>query len=368
MSCLYHVYIVLRSDPSKALTKLGLTQEQLLQRVVKCYDEGRPITLSGRTVPPHDIEQIRISSGTVPVSQLLARAKAERSSGPIIVGAAGFDEYLAFSYCDEVTDEFIHGAAGNKPVASGMAETDNSTTLSELISHGQKIMALDNFYEADRQYEKWFADIGREIAERKLDYLHWVNLGNNYSNLDRPQRNLLSLRAAIEERLRWLGKRLSNKKVFVVHGHDHSLKNAVGRYLNLLGLKATILHEQPDMGRTIIEKFEGESDVGFAVVLATADDLGETAKKLKGADPGAIENVLAARARQNVIFELGYFVGKLGRGRTLIITDPSVELPSDLNGVIYATRDHWVKKLFPELQAAKYTFTAQQIAEAIAVE
>ncbi|HET6332086.1 MAG TPA: nucleotide-binding protein, partial [Polyangiales bacterium] len=96
------------------------------------------------------------------------------------------------------------------------------------------------------------------------------------------------------------------RRVFVVHGRDESAKEAVARFLAKLDLEPIILHEQPNQGRTVIEKFEGSADVDFAVVLLTPDDTGELADGSGEPKP---------RARQNVIFELGYFVGRLGRSR-----------------------------------------------------
>jgi predicted nucleotide-binding protein len=134
---------------------------------------------------------------------------------------------------------------------------------------------------------------------------------------------------------------LSTRKVFVVHGHDDAALQAVARFLEKLKLEATVLREQPDQGRTIIEKFEDyASEVGFAVVLLTPDDLtGAAATPLQ-----------TSRARQNVIFELGYFVGKLGRGRACLLRKGEVEIPSDLYGVIYSEMDSGEgPKVLPEL-------------------
>ncbi len=119
--------------------------------------------------------------------------------------------------------------------------------------------------------------------------------------------------------------------------------------LDTIGLKAIVLREQPDQGRTIIEKFEAcAREVGFAVVLLTPDDLG-------GA---AVAATQASRARQNVIFELGYFVGSLGRGRACLLRKGDVEIPSDLFGVIYSDFDYaaesWKVMLARELKAAEY--------------
>jgi predicted nucleotide-binding protein len=147
----------------------------------------------------------------------------------------------------------------------------------------------------------------------------------------------------------------SSNKVFVVHGHDEAALQSVARFLEQIGLEAIILREEPDAGRTIIEKFEDcASDVGFAVVLLTPDDLG-------GA---AMATATASRARQNVIFELGYFAGKLGRGRACLMRKGAVEIPSDLHGVIYTDLDPgdgWKIKLVKELKAAKLDFDANRM-------
>lgn len=116
-------------------------------------------------------------------------------------------------------------------------------------------------------------------------------------------------------------------RVFVVHGHDDVMKESVARVLTSLGLQPVILHEQPDQGQTIIEKIERHSNVGFAVVLLSPDDIG-----YRDADgPDAAR----PRARQNVVMELGYFAGKLGRQRVVALHRGDIELPSDYEGVLY---------------------------------
>ena len=135
--------------------------------------------------------------------------------------------------------------------------------------------------------------------------------------------------------------------VFVVHGHDEGARESVARFLEKIGLTAIILREQPNQGRTTIEKFvDCAGEVGFAVVLLTPDDLGGAA-----ATAGQF-----LRARQNVIFELGYFVGSLGRGRACLLRKGEVEIPSDLYGVVYTELDHadgWKLQLAKELRACQ---------------
>lgn len=139
------------------------------------------------------------------------------------------------------------------------------------------------------------------------------------------------------------------KKVFIVHGHDNEAKETVARFIERLSLVPVILHEQPNSGRTVIEKFEVFSDVGFAVVLLTPDDVGASLKDQKSLNP---------RARQNVILELGYFMGKLSRFRVCALYKHGVEIPSDYQGVFYIELDSaggWKKKLAQELVEANFS-------------
>lgn len=134
------------------------------------------------------------------------------------------------------------------------------------------------------------------------------------------------------------------KRVFIVHGHDHGLKETVARFLNRLGLEPIILHEQPNQGRTIIEKFEYNAEVQFAIVLLTDDDVGA---------PKKTPEALQSRARQNVVFEFGYFVGKLGREHVCGLVRPGIEIPSDILGVVYVPVDEagqWRMLLVKELK------------------
>ena len=136
------------------------------------------------------------------------------------------------------------------------------------------------------------------------------------------------------------------RRVFVVHGRDESAKEAVARFLTKLDLEPIILHEQPNQGRTVIEKFEGSADVDFAVVLLTPDDVGHL--RDGSAEP-------KPRARQNVIFELGYFVGRLGRSRVCALHKGGVEILSDYDGVLYVSMDDpqgWRLLLAREIKAA----------------
>ena len=139
----------------------------------------------------------------------------------------------------------------------------------------------------------------------------------------------------------------SISRVFIVHGHEDSIKNSVARFVEKLGLKAIILHEQANEGRTIIEKFEKHAcNSGFAIVLCTPDDVGYPKDHQKDA---------CARARQNVILELGFFCGSLGRNRVCVLHAEGIEIPTDYLGVIYIPLDQaatWQLQLAKELKTA----------------
>jgi len=141
-------------------------------------------------------------------------------------------------------------------------------------------------------------------------------------------------------------------KVFVVHGHDKGMLNAVEVYVRRLGLEAIVLGEEAHRGRTLIEKFEHFSEVSYAVVLLSPDDIGRSRTKPAESD--------RPRPRQNAVLELGYFMGLLGRERVAAVVDATVEnaeYPSDINGVAYipfnAKHTEWQLLLLREFRAAK---------------
>ncbi len=147
-----------------------------------------------------------------------------------------------------------------------------------------------------------------------------------------------------------------SEKVFIVHGRDNETKETVARFVEKLGLTPIILHEQPNGGKTIIEKFETFSDVGFAIILLTPDDKGYLASE---------SDTIKSRARQNVIFEQGYFIGKLGRERVVALVRGDIELPSDVSGIMYVDidgRGAWKLYLAKEMKNAGYAIDLNLLA------
>ena len=144
--------------------------------------------------------------------------------------------------------------------------------------------------------------------------------------------------------------------IFVVHGHNDAAKLAVHGFLrDVTKLDPVILHNEPNRGLTVIEKFESVgASAGFAVVVMTADDVGRAKDDTIG----------KPRGRQNVVFEFGYFVGTLGRPRVVVLYQDGVELPSDINGLIYIQLDPaggWKALLAKELKAAGIEVDAERL-------
>jgi len=142
---------------------------------------------------------------------------------------------------------------------------------------------------------------------------------------------------------------IGSNRIFIVHGHNNEMKETVARFLSQSDLEPIILHEQPNRGKTIIEKFEEYSDVRFAIIILSGDDVGyaksqsEESKKL--------------RARQNVILEMGYFIGKIGRENVCVLHEDinNLEIPSDYGGVMFIKfNEAWKTKVARELKSAKY--------------
>ena len=149
-------------------------------------------------------------------------------------------------------------------------------------------------------------------------------------------------------------KRMDNtNKVFIVHGHDELLLAQVNLLLTQLKLEPIVLKNEPNGGlNSIFDKLIQNADVGYAIVLFTPDDVG--GKK-------AEEYNLKTRARQNVVLELGYFAGKLGKDRVCFLNNGVEELPSDISGITYSDGLDWKYKIIDELKVAGYSVSKDDV-------
>ena len=145
----------------------------------------------------------------------------------------------------------------------------------------------------------------------------------------------------------------ANRKVFIVHGHDDAATSETARFIEQLKLIPIILREQPSAGNTIIEKIEANSDVGFGIVLYTECDLGTVKTE---------PDKLKFRARQNVVFEHGYLIGRIKRKNVCALVKGNIETPNDISGVVYVKMDSgWKMELFKELKNSGFDIDANNI-------
>lgn len=144
-----------------------------------------------------------------------------------------------------------------------------------------------------------------------------------------------------------------NSQVFLVHGRDEGLKHEIARVLKDQDIEPIILDEQLNGGSEIlIKKFEENSNVGAAICLFTADDCGKLQDKYS--EKEKTQNDYQPRARQNVVFETGFFMAKLGRENVIIIADKGIEFPSDIRSILYTNSGKWCVDMLSELDGMGY--------------
>lgn len=153
--------------------------------------------------------------------------------------------------------------------------------------------------------------------------------------------------------------------IFIVHGHNEEMKQAVARTVSKLGCNPIILHEQVNEGRTIISKFEANAErVHFAIILLSGDDYAASVFDVERIKETDIRALLEKRARQNVVFEMGYFYGKLGPSNMFFLLQDNVSKPGDLDGLVYTPYDAgglWKFTLVKELKACGYSVDANSL-------
>ncbi|GIP14381.1 hypothetical protein J40TS1_00230 [Paenibacillus montaniterrae] len=211
----------------------------------------------------------------------------------------------------------------------------------------------------DDQYSEEFAMVGFHVMYSPGESSLLDDINDFYDEMDgclnylRNLDNKLELIPEINQskipNITNIARTTDFNKVFIIHGHDNEAKVSAARFIEKLGLTAVIFHEQESRGNTIIEKLERLSDVGYAIVLLTPDDFGYS----KNSTPESA----TSRARQNVVFEWGYFIAKLGRNKVSALLKGDIEIPSDLQGVLWERIDEngaWEYKVAKELRAAGY--------------
>jgi len=252
--------------------------------------------------------------------------------------------------------------------------------INELIAEGEKYNFSNNSYRssvgaysrASVKMQAWIAECediilskyGKESSPWKLfarfnrveldDYLQ--------DDFDRQKNIILSaLNACLrispkgKTEITKNEKTFDTTKVFIVHGHDDEAKSKTARFIEKLGFEAIILHEQASSSKTIIEKIEEYSNVGFGIVLYTPCDIGAKQNDKQG---------LKSRARQNVVFEHGFLIGKIGRSKVCALVKGNVETPNDISGVVYVpmdSSDSWCYSVAKEMKKIGYDVDMNKI-------
>jgi predicted nucleotide-binding protein len=156
----------------------------------------------------------------------------------------------------------------------------------------------------------------------------------------------------------------ASRQIFIVHGHDTDARDQLELALHRLDLEPFVLMNTAGGGKTIIEALEGkighDYSSDFGIVLMTPDDFGYD----KNDGPDKAE----PRARQNVILEAGMLLSSLTRARMAIIVKGHLEMPTDLQGIIYFGYNDHIREIVPKLcerlRDAGFDLTAAQIAAA----
>jgi len=251
------------------------------------------------------------------------------------------------------------------PLVQFQATTaDKNGTLS-LVKTLNRALGDDSLEEKrlERAFELWWPELEQSFIQINSieEKVESIELSPEQKNLEDKLREsqpttiedllnevIIKISGSSVEQTESRSLQSGKQRIFIVHGHNQAIKEAVARYIEKLGPSVIILHEQPNEGRTIIEKFEKSSVVDYAVVLLTGDDAGAPI----GVDD---KEAISLRARQNVIFELGFFTAFLGRSKVAVLYENGVEIPSDFSGIIYIPIDRegaWKFKLAQELKTA----------------
>jgi hypothetical protein len=210
---------------------------------------------------------------------------------------------------------------------------------------GNESHYLSDLIETDFDFHAgiWFSDVDYSPDERRS----WEDGKSKWINLIDTMVEELTSFPQDEVVVKIEKEANKSRRIFIVHGHDNEMVQSSALFVRQIGFDPVILREQPNQGRTIIEKFEDYADVPFAIVLFSPDDLG------KAAD----EDSLKPRPRQNVVFELGFFIGKLGRNKVVVLHKvvENFEMLSDFQGVIFEPyKDGWEFKVAKEIKAAGF--------------
>lgn len=315
-------------EPAYVKAPLRITREEFTDLLSKQIEKGSELLNMGVQQLPSRGNYMGVSMYGFGGSRPDDSVKYEESSKQ------------AFMAAYKMWDDF------NKEIYQSSFEAPNNTYF-----HDYESQSWDHFYSHDivADYKK---QIQRQITQMQSDINKVALIDCSAAEQKHP------INEVVEE------KPLS-KDIFIVHGHSEEMKQIVARVVTKLGLNPIILHEQANEGRTIIDKFEiNAENIQFAIILLSGDDLAASVKDLEGVEEKDVRMKLEKRARQNVVFEMGYFAGKLGRNKLFYLLQDGVAKPGDLDGLVYTSYDAvgaWKFGLVKELKASGYDVDANKV-------
>lgn len=218
--------------------------------------------------------------------------------------------------------------------AQGYSHKTRNRAYRERLTQANSNLSQDEKGELTTNVAKELIKINlsyRERIKEALENIGWIFIQDQL----RPKhKSSLSIQPGSQQEIMEL------RKIFIIHGHDEGLKREVQLLISRAGVDDVVLHERPDKGRTLIDKLieEGQG-AAYVIALLSPDD-----KVLDG----------TSRARQNVILEIGYFLGKLGKSKIRLLKKGDIEIPSDLQGILYTEVDRdgaWRMKLLKEMKS-----------------
>jgi predicted nucleotide-binding protein len=252
------------------------------------------------------------------INQLFEHLRSEVKDNPV------YDKY-----------EFDGQKWKDWPEYGGEDSFGNDWTMPSSFSEAKSLSY--NLYKRIGEFEHIFGILNQITGENRIDDGIYKLNQLFLSHLAKALEDIMNANPELEK---GVAEKVQGSKLFIIHGHDELLKMEVQLLLHRAGVNSMVLHELPDKGRTIIDKLiEEGSQSNYAIALLSPDDLLGDGK---------------GRARQNVILEIGYFMGQLGKERVRLLVKGDLDIPSDLQGILYEKVDdsgNWRMKVLKELIA-----------------
>ncbi|MED0983716.1 TIR domain-containing protein [Bacillus paramycoides] len=304
----------------------SLNQDEIIEKVIMRYMRNERIHFDGYFIEPESVDRIVIKQSAISSKEFVDTVNYERAlKSPTATLLGRTDIMNDLYYATDIT-KILFALAEDKL----REEVHTKYKDSNGVIHSNGIIHSHGF--------KVSNSVIASNDKASNDKASNDKVSNDKASNDKVSNNKISKDES----------EIDRTKVFIVHGHDDLAKTQASEFVRKLGLTPIILHQQASGGKTIIEKIESYSNVGFGIVLYTPCDLGSKVGE---------EKHLSPRARQNVVFEHGFLIGKIGRENVAALVKNTVETPNDISGVVYIpmkSEGNWELQLAKELKSSGY--------------